>query len=101
LIVLRRILFIALLIVLVTFAAVISYTNPEPITVDIGVMRLEGVSLALVLAVTFALGWLFGMSAAGFGALKNLLHRRRLNKDLKVARSRIREIDSLPLKDAD
>ncbi len=98
---LRKILFIALLLVLVAFAAVISYTNPDPITVDIGVMRLEGVSLALLLAVTFALGWLFGMGAAGFGALRNLLHRRRLKRDLRVARSRIREIDSLPLKDAD
>jgi uncharacterized membrane protein YciS (DUF1049 family) len=98
---LRKILFIALLLVLVAFAAVISYTNPDPITVDIGIMRLEGVSLALLLAVTFALGWLFGMGAAGFGALRSLLHRRRLKRDLRVARSRIREIDSLPLKDAD
>ncbi len=92
---------IAVLIAFVAIAAIISYANPEPISIDIGVMRFDRVSVALALSIAFALGWVLGSGAAGFGALKAVLQRRRLRKDLNSARSRLQQIESQPLKDAD
>lgn len=98
---LRKILLIAVLIAFVAIAAIISYANPEPVSIDVGIMRFERVSVALALSIAFALGWVLGSGAAGFGALKSALQRRRLKKNLTSAESRLKQLESQPLKDAD
>ena len=57
---LRRLAFIFLLIVLMVLAAMFAYSNPRPVDVDIGLFRVEQISMALAFAVVFICGWLFG-----------------------------------------
>ena len=66
---LRRLAFIALLIVLMLLAAMFAYSNPQPIDVDIGLVRVEQISMALAFAVVFVCGWLFGLLTAALALL--------------------------------
>lgn len=93
---LRRLAFVALLAGIVVLVAVFAYSNPEPIDVDVGVMRFEGVSMATVFAAVFACGWLFGLLSAGLALLKSSRERRRLRRDLQYAETELRSLRKLP-----
>lgn len=82
---LRKILTASLLIVLVLAAAVFSYTNPEPIDVDVGFTRFEQVPLAIAFAILFALGWLAGLLTMSLSFWRAARERRRLRADLRHA----------------
>ena len=62
---LRRLTFVAVLLVLMLLTGVFAYSNPEPIDVDIGLVRFEQVSMAVAFAVVVAFGWLLGLLSAG------------------------------------
>ncbi len=62
---LRRLIFVAVLLVLMLLTGVFAYSNPEPIDVDIGLVRFEQVSMAVAFAVVVAFGWLLGLLSAG------------------------------------
>lgn len=98
---LRKTLFGILLILFVLIAIVFAYGNPEPIVIDIGFARLEGVSMTLAFAVAFALGWLFGLVSAWVALLRMAAERRRLRLDLKYAETELSSLRSGPLQDAD
>jgi uncharacterized integral membrane protein len=97
---LRRLAFIALLIVLMLLAAMFAYSNPEPIDVDVGFVRVEQVSMALAFAVVFVCGWLFGLLTAALAVLRNARERRRLQKDLRHAEAELSALREAPLQDA-
>jgi uncharacterized integral membrane protein len=98
---LRRLAYVAIAVLFVLIAAVFAYGNQEPIALDIGIIRFEGVSLTVVLAVTFAIGALFGGLLAGVTMLRHFSERRALKRELKRARAELDSLRSLPLPDAD
>ena len=81
-------------------AAVFAYTNPEPIDIDIGLTRLEQVSMSIAFAVAFACGWVFGLISAGLALLRTAGEKRRLRKELKYAEAELNSLRGLPLQDA-
>jgi hypothetical protein len=97
---LRRLAFIALLIVLMLLAAMFAYSNPQPIDVDIGFVRIERLSMTLAFAAVFICGWLFGLLTAALALWRNASERRRLQKDLRYAEAELGTLRGAPLQDA-
>jgi len=89
LVTLRRIALAILLVGLMVLAAVFAYSNPEPIDVDIGFVRIEQISLAAAFAVVFTFGWVFGLLSAGLALWRGAAERRRLRKDLQYAEAEL------------
>lgn len=91
-----------LAIVLVVFVVVIWFTslNPGVVTIDLAFGTVEP-TLAVALAVTFVLGWAFGILSGSFYVLKLLGERRRLRAALKTSESEVSSLRSLPISDAD
>jgi hypothetical protein len=87
---LRRLVFAAVLIVLMLLTGVFAYSNPQPIAIDIGLTRFEEVSMALAFAITLALGWLLGLLSAGLALWRSQGEKRRLRQDLKYAELELR-----------
>jgi uncharacterized integral membrane protein len=98
---LRRILFVSLIFVAVAIAALFAFNNPERISVDIGVARLESVPASVAFVTAFALGWCFGIASATFALLRIAADRRRLRKELRFVEAEARSLRNLPLQDAD
>ena len=97
---LRRLVFSLLLLFFMLLAAVFAYSNPQPIDVDIGVIKITQVSMSIAFAVVFGLGWIFGLVSAGAALLQAAGEKRRLRKDLKYAESELRTLRGVPLQDA-
>lgn len=97
---LRRLAFIVLLIVLMVLAAMFAYSNPQPIDVDIGLARIEQISMALAFAVVFICGWLFGLLTAALTLWRNASEKRRLRKNLRYAEAELSTLRGAPLQDA-
>ena len=87
---LRRLAFVAVLLVLMLLTGVFAYSNPEPIDIDIGVVRFEQVSMAVAFAVVLAFGWLLGLLSAGIALWRSAGEKRRLRQDLKYAEAELR-----------
>jgi hypothetical protein len=81
-------------------AAVFAYSNPQPIDVDIGFVRIEQISLAAAFAVVFTVGWLFGLLSAGLALWRSAAERRRLRKDLQYAEAELGTLRRSSLPDA-
>lgn len=86
---LRRLSWAAALVLLVLLGAVFAYSNPEPIDVDIGLARFEGIAPTAVFAVVLALGWLLGLLTAAAALWRSTAEKRRLRHDLEHARAEI------------
>jgi uncharacterized integral membrane protein len=86
----RRLVFAALLIVLMLLTGVFAYSNPQPIDVDIGLMRFQEVPMALAFAVTLAVGWLLGVLSAALALWRSTGEKRRLKQDLEFAEAELR-----------
>lgn len=97
---LRKALFVAVLVVLVCVAAVFAYNNPDPVTLDIGLARFENISMTLVLACAFAIGWLFGLASVGYALMRTAADKRRLRRELRNAESEVASLRSMPMNDA-
>lgn len=98
---LRKILLIAVLVLLVCVAAVFAYNNPDPVTVDIGLARFENTSLTLVMACSLAVGWLVGLATAAFSLLRSAGEKRRLRRELRNIETEVASLRALPMNDAD
>jgi uncharacterized membrane protein YciS (DUF1049 family) len=96
----RRLAYIAVALLFLMIAALLAYANPDPIAIDIGIARFERVSVTLVLACAFGLGWLFGLVCAGLALLRILRDRNRLRRDLRFAETELSGLRALPLQDA-
>jgi uncharacterized membrane protein YciS (DUF1049 family) len=97
----RRLAIAVIAVIFVLIAAVFAYGNQEPIAIDIGIMRLEDVSLTVALAITFAAGAVFGGLFASFAILKQMRERSKLRRELRRTEAELKTLRSLPLPDAD
>ena len=87
---LRRLAFVAVLLLLMLLTGVFAYSNPEPIDIDVGFARFEQVSMAGAFAVVLALGWLLGLLSAGIALWRSAGEKRRLKQDLQYAEAELR-----------
>ena len=90
------VLIVAIAIVMATFTAI----NTGTVDIDLAFARFTQ-PLPLVLTVTFAVGWLFGILCMGFFALKLVNERRALRRSLRLSQSEVTSLRGLPLNDAD
>jgi hypothetical protein len=93
---LRRLVFVAVLLVLMLLTGVFAYSNPQPIDVDVGVARFEQVSMAAAFAVVLAIGWLLGLLSAGVALWRSAGEKRRLKQDLQYAEAELRTRQTSP-----
>ena len=87
---LRRLVFVAVLLVLMLLTGVFAYSNPQPIDIDVGLIRFEQVSMAVAFAVVLVLGWLLGLLSAGIALWRSAGEKRRLKQDLQYAEAESR-----------
>jgi len=89
-------------VVLIVFLLMIWFTsiNPDVVTIDLAFGTVQP-TVPLALAVTFVLGWLFGVLCATFYILRLLNERRRLRSALRNSESEVSSLRSLPIADAD
>lgn len=89
-------------IVLLVFVLMIWFTsiNPGVVSIDLAFGTVEP-TIPLALAVTFVLGWAFGILCASVYVLKLLNERRRLRTQLRNSESEVSSLRSLPIADAD
>jgi uncharacterized integral membrane protein len=99
-VVLRRLAIMIIAVIFVLIAAVIAYGNQTPIDIDIGFMRLEGVSLTVVLAITFVLGTLFGGLFAAVATVRHIRERHQLRRELRRTEAELQTLRSLSHQDA-
>lgn len=97
---LRRLIILAVFTLFVLAAALFAYTNRDPISVDIGFMRLEDVSMTVAFAVAFAVGSAFGVLCAGIALLSMAREKRQLRRELRSAEAELSNLRSMPLQDA-
>ena len=98
---LRRLAIVVIAVIFVLIAAVFADGNQELIDIDIGVTRLEDVSLTVALAITFVAGAVFGGLFCGFAILKHMRERRALRRELRRTEAELETLRSMPLLDAD
>jgi uncharacterized integral membrane protein len=98
---LRRLAIGAIAVVFVLIAAVFAYGNQEPIDLDIGIMRIEDISLTVVLAFTFVFGAVFGAFLSAGAMLRHFRERRSLRRELRRSETELHQLRSLSLPDAD
>jgi uncharacterized integral membrane protein len=89
LVTLRRLSWAAAIVLLVLVGAVFAYSNPEPIDVDIGLARFDGVAPTAVFAIVLALGWLLGLLTAVAALWRSSAEKRRLRQDLEHVRAEL------------
>jgi hypothetical protein len=90
LVTLRRLVFVAVLLVLMLLTGVFAYSNPQPIDIDVGLMRFEQVSMAVAFAIVLVVGWLLGLLSAGIALWRAAGEKRRLKQDLQYAEAESR-----------
>ena len=97
---LKRIGLLILIVVIAIFMATFTAINTGTIEIDLAFARFTK-PMSLVLTVTFALGWLFGILCMGIFALKLVNERRILRRSLRLSESEVTSLRGLPLSDAD
>ena len=96
----RRLTYVVVAVCFVSVTAILAYSNPDPISLDIGIARFEGVSIPVAFAFAFALGWVFGLICAGLALLRIANEKRQLKRDLRFAEAELSSLRALPLHDA-
>jgi uncharacterized membrane protein YciS (DUF1049 family) len=86
----------AIVLLFVVIAAVLAYGNQDPIALDIGLIRLDNVSVTVVLAVTFAAGSLFGGLFYGLALLRHYRLRNALRRELRRVEAELERLRGLP-----
>ena len=97
---LKRIGLLILIVVIAIAMATFTAINTGTVDIDLAFAKFNK-PLPLVLTVTFALGWLFGILCMGFFALKLVNERRVLKRSLRLSESEVTSLRGLPLSDAD
>ena len=97
---LKRIGLAILIVLIVVVMATFTANNPGMIDIDLAFTKFP-TSIPLAFAVTFAVGWLFGVLCIGFFALKLVNERRVLRRSLKTTESEVSSLRSLPISNAD
>lgn len=97
---LRRIGLAILIVLIVIVMATFTANNTGMIDIDLAFAQVN-TSIPLAFTVTFALGWLFGLLCIGFFVLKLINERRILRRSLRMSKSEVSSLRSLPLSDAE
>lgn len=97
---LKRVGLLVLIIVIAILMATFTAINTGTVDIDLAFARFTK-PLPLVLTVTFALGWLFGLLCMGVFAIKLVNERRILRRSLRMSESEVTSLRGLPLNDAD
>ena len=97
---LKRIGLLVLIILIVIVMATFTAINTGDVRIDLAFAEFTE-PLSLVLTVTFALGWVFGILCMGVFALKLVNERRMLRRSLRLSESEVTSLRGLPLSDAD
>ena len=97
---LMRIGVIALVLVIFVLMAWFTSINPREMQIDLAFGTIQP-SVSLALAVTFVLGWAFGLLSMTFYSLKQANERRRLRAALRKSESEVTSLRSLPIENAD
>ena len=84
------------------FLLMVWFTNSNPgvITLDLAFNTVQP-TIPQAFAVTFVLGWLFGLLCTSMVIFRLSNERRRLRRALRNSESEISSLRSLPLADAD
>ena len=96
----RRIAVLVLIAVVFLAVLVFTYHNKGPVDVHLVVTEIN-TTVSVAFAVTFALGWLFGVACMGFFALRLLNEKRSLKRSLRMSQTEVSSLRNLPLADAD
>jgi uncharacterized membrane protein YciS (DUF1049 family) len=97
----RRMALGAIVLLFILIAAVLAYGNQEPITLDIGLMRLDDASMTVILAVTFAAGAPVGGLFFALALLRHYRQRSALRRELRRVEAELERLRGLPPPDAD
>lgn len=97
---LKRIGLLVLIVVIAALMATFTAINTGMVDIDLAFAKFTQ-PLPLVLTVTFALGWLFGLLCMGFFAIKLVNQRRVLRRALRLSEGEVTSLRGLPLSDAD
>ena len=84
-------LILATLLIAVTFA----WLNPGQIDLDLGFLQVE-IATSVAFAITFALGWLFGLLSIGVFVMKLMRERSHLRRQVRTADQEARAMRSMP-----
>jgi uncharacterized membrane protein YciS (DUF1049 family) len=98
--VIRKFVVYITLIFILVLAAAFTYNNPVIVSIDLGVAKFEAVPLSIAVIVSFAIGWFFGLLAAGIALIRISAERRKLRRKLQLVELELNSIKSRPLQDA-
>ena len=90
------------ILVLLIFVLMLWFTNINPgvVTLDLAFDTIHP-SVPQAFAVTFVLGWLFGLLCTSIAIFRLTNERRRLRRALRNTESEVSSLRNLPLADAD
>ena len=97
---LKRIGLAIVIVFIVIIMATFTANNTGAIDIDLAFTTVT-TSIPLAFALTFALGWLFGLLSIAFYVLKLINERRVLRRSLRLTESEVTSLRKLPLSDAD
>lgn len=88
--------------IVIIFVLMLWFTriNPGLVNIDLAFGVVEP-SIPLALAVTFVVGWLFGLACTAAVIIKLVNERRQLRKAARIAEAEVSSLRSLPIADAD
>ncbi len=97
---LKRIGVIALVLTVFVLMAWFTSINPGNMNIDLAFGTIQP-AIPLALAVTFVLGWAFGLLSMAYYSFSIANERRRLRAALRKSESEVTSLRSLPIDDAD
>ena len=83
------------LLIAVTFA----WLNPGQIDLDLGFLQVQ-IATSVAFAITFALGWLFGLLSSGLYVMKLMRERSHLRRQVRAAEQEVKAMRSMPEENA-
>ena len=96
---LKRFAVIALVLIVFVLMAWFTSINPGDVEIDLAFLKIQP-SIPMALALTFVLGWAFGLISMVFYTLRLTNDRRRLRTALRISESEVTSLRSLPIDDA-
>ncbi len=90
------------ILIFITVIVGITFTtlNPGSLNLDLAFFQTES-RVSTAFAITFALGFAFGVGALSLTVLRLMNQRRKLKKSLRLAEAEVNNLRSIPLRDAE
>ncbi|MEM7282132.1 MAG: LapA family protein [Pseudomonadota bacterium] len=97
---LRAVFYAFLIFVTVLIGVTFTTLNPGSINLDLAFLQTES-RVSTAFAVTFVLGFVFGIGVLSLSVLRLMNQRRKLKKSLRLAEAEVNNLRSIPLRDAE